>query len=71
MVRLKKPNPRRCIRAESLKLKGVDYDSPLSFDKSWRFCQLFFVYRVCSDISSVADHSGDYGWNNHHCGISI
>ncbi len=31
MIPLKKPNLQRCIRAESLKLKGVDYDSSLSF----------------------------------------
>jgi len=44
LIPLKKPNLRRCIRAESLKLKGVDYDSSLAFDFNLRpdFSALYF-----------------------------
>ena len=38
MISLKIPHLLRCIRAESLKLKVVDYDSSLSFELIFAPC---------------------------------
>jgi hypothetical protein len=42
MILLKIPHLLRCIRAEGLKLKGVDCDSSLTFDPLADFSTLHF-----------------------------